>query len=123
MDDGKKTVLAVDDVPFFLNRLKTMLKDTPYKLVCLTSGKVALDYIAENRPALFLLDIEMPEMDGYELARKIRENGHTAPIIYLTGNDSQEYLDKAMAAGASDFIVKTFGQLDIVEKIDKYIQP
>ena len=121
MEAEKKTILAVDDVSFFLNRLKTILKDAPCKLVCANSGKVALDYLAKNSPSLFILDIEMPEMNGYELAQKIKEGGHTAPIIFLTGNGSQEYIDKAMEVGAADVIVKSFGQTEIVEKINKHL--
>ena len=81
---GEKIILAVDDAPFFLTTLKNCLRHAPYKLFCVTSGAAALRFLKENEPSLFILDIEMPQMNGHELARRIKENGHRAPIIFLT---------------------------------------
>lgn len=120
-DDGPKSVLAVDDVSLILNSLKLALKDTKYKLTCVRSGAEALRFIKNNKPDLFVLDIEMPEMNGYELAEKIRANGQTAPIIFLTGNAKEEYVIKAIKAGAADFIVKPVDNEHVLEKIKKYI--
>ena len=83
MTEGKN-ILAVDDTEFFLRTLKTLLQYTPYKLTCTTSGSTALKFLQKNHPNLFILDIDMPDMDGYELAQKIRQCGQTAPIIFLT---------------------------------------
>ncbi|MCL2103413.1 MAG: response regulator, partial [Syntrophorhabdaceae bacterium] len=69
----------------------------------------------------FLLDIEMPEMDGYELARRIRESGHAAPIIFLTGNARKDSVARALQAGAADFIVKPVAKAELLERIGKYI--
>ena len=118
----KNSILAVDDVPFFLNNLKALLKNTRFKLTCVNSGEAALRYLREHSPALFLLDIDMPNMDGFELARKIREAGQTAPIIYLTGNSRREDIEKGIKAGAVDFILKPVNQEQVVNKIEKYIK-
>lgn len=116
-----KTILAVDDVSFLLNGLKSILQNTPYKFIGVTSGADALRFIVNHKPDLFLLDIEMPEMNGYELARKIKESGQTAPIIFLTGNSTKEYVLKALEVGAIDFIVKPISKENVLEKIRKYI--
>ena len=121
-ETDRNSVLAVDDVAFFLSRLKLFLKDTPCKLTCVTSGEAALRFIRSHRPALFLLDIEMPEMDGYALARAIRASGHTAPIMFLTGNDTKSCVIKAVEAGASDFIIKPINKEQLIEKIGKFIK-
>ena len=113
----KASILAVDDIPFFLSRLKAVLKDTPYKLTCVNSGSAALRFIKANTPSLFLLDIEMPEMDGFELARNLREAGQTAPIIFLTGNSMEEQMEKAAEVGVTDFIIKPIMQDQALEKI------
>jgi CheY-like chemotaxis protein/HPt (histidine-containing phosphotransfer) domain-containing protein len=126
-DDNKggsteqKNILAVDDTVFFLNVLKTTLQDTKYKLTCVKSGEDALKFLEKRHADLLLLDIEMPYMDGYELAAAIRKSGHKAPIIFLTGNARKENVKKALLAGAADFIVKPIDKDVILTKIGKYI--
>jgi CheY-like chemotaxis protein len=117
----QKSILAVDDTAFFLNMLKTTLQDTKYKLTCVKSGEDALVFLGKHHADLLLLDIEMPYMDGYELAAKLRESGHKAPIIFLTGNAKKENVTKALAAGAADFIVKPINKEVILAKIGRYI--
>jgi len=120
-DSNQKSILAVDDVSFLLNGLKSILVNSPYKFTGVTSGLAALKFIQSHSPDLFILDIEMPGMNGYELARKIREYGQKAPIIFLTGNSTKEYVLKAIEVGAADFIVKPFNKENVLEKIKKYI--
>ena len=119
----KKSILAVDDSVFFLEALKKTLLGADYKLTCVNSGISALRFLQNHDPDLFILDIEMPEMDGYELARNIRAYGKKAPIFFLTGNATREYVIKAIKAGAADFIVKPITQKQVVEKIDKLMYP
>jgi len=118
----EKIILAVDDSPFFLTTLKRCLRNVPYKLTCVTSGDAALRFLKEHDPALFILDIEMPNMNGHELAQKIKQAGHKAPIIFLTGNATEKNLRKAIEAGAADFLVKPIDDDTVVNKIRKYIK-
>jgi two-component system sensor histidine kinase/response regulator len=118
---GPKNILAIDDTEFFLCTLRTLLQNTPYKLTCTTSGKAALAFLQKSKPDLFILDIEMPEMNGYELAQKIRESGHNAPIIFLTGSSTRESVEKALRAGASDFLIKPINKAQILARITKFI--
>jgi CheY-like chemotaxis protein len=118
---AEKTILAVDDAAFPLTMLKKSLQGLPYYLICLNSGKEALLYLKQNQPDMFILDIEMPKMDGYELAEKIREAGQAAPIIFLTGNATRRNVMKAVEAGASDFVVKPIDKKKLVDKISKYL--
>jgi CheY-like chemotaxis protein/HPt (histidine-containing phosphotransfer) domain-containing protein len=115
-------ILAVDDTAFFLTILKKILQDTRYRLTCVSSGRDALKYLEKNQPDIFLLDIEMPGMDGYELAARIKESGQNAPIIFLTGNAKKEYLAKAIKAGAVDFIIKPINKDVLLGKIRKYLR-
>jgi two-component system sensor histidine kinase/response regulator len=119
--NGPKSILAIDDTEFFLCTLRTLLQNTPYKLTCTTSGNAALTFLQKSKPDLFILDIEMPEMNGYELAQKIRESGHNAPIIFLTGSSTRESVEKALKAGAADFILKPINKAQILERITKFI--
>jgi len=129
--DGLRSILAVDDIPVTLSLLKSVLSSSAYKFYGVTSGAAALDFLNGHAPDLFILDIEMPYMNGFELAGKIREAGHYAPIVFLTGNTTRDYVRRAMKSGASDFIVKPvnagnvnarikriFGQLDCAGKRD-----
>jgi CheY-like chemotaxis protein/HPt (histidine-containing phosphotransfer) domain-containing protein len=115
-------ILAVDDTAFFLTILKKILQSTRYKLTCVSSGRDALKYLEKSQPDIFLLDIEMPGMDGYELATRIKESGQKAPIIFLTGNAKKEYLAKALKVGAVDFIIKPINQEVLLSKIRKYLR-
>jgi len=117
----EKTILAVDDAMISLNILKKNLQGSPYKLICVNSGKDALMYLKQHQPDLFILDIEMPKMDGYELAKKIKEAGQPAPIIFLTGNATRENVMKAIEAGGLDFVVKPIDKGNLAEKIYKHI--
>jgi CheY-like chemotaxis protein len=117
----QKCILAVDDTAFFLTVLKTTLQNSKYKLVCVRSGEDALKFFENHKADLLLLDIEMPDMNGYELAGEIRKIGQKAPIIFLTGNAKKENVTKALAAGAADFVVKPINKEVILSKISMYI--
>ena len=117
----KKSILAVDDQAISLSTLKSFLKDTPYKLTCSASGEDALNFLQHNTPDLFILDIMMPEMDGYELAEKIRKRDQKTPIIFLTGNSTKESVLKAILAGGADFIVKPVNKEQVIKRISKFI--
>jgi CheY-like chemotaxis protein len=119
--DHAKTILAVDDTPFFLTTLKNMLQGTEYKLICVTSGEDALKFLEKRHPDLFLLDIEMPDMNGFELAAKIVKSGEKAPVVFLTGNAKRENVVKAVDVGAADFIVKPVSKEGVLAKINRYI--
>ncbi|MDR2592365.1 MAG: response regulator [Chitinispirillales bacterium] len=113
-----KSILAVDDIPVTLNLLSAVLTKAGYKVTGVTSGAAALGYIEKFTPNLFILDIEMPKMNGFELAVKLREAGQTAPMVFLTGNTTREYLMRAVKLGAVDFIVKPFNADSVTEKIN-----
>jgi signal transduction histidine kinase/DNA-binding response OmpR family regulator len=117
----RKLILAVDDAAFSLQMLKNHLSSSPYKLACVTSGADALRFITKKTPDLFLLDMEMPVMDGCELAEKIISEGQKAPIVFLTGNASEEYVARARDAGASDFLVKPVNKEQLMSVIEKFV--
>jgi CheY-like chemotaxis protein/HPt (histidine-containing phosphotransfer) domain-containing protein len=119
---GQRSILAVDDIPVTLSLLKSVLSSAAYKFYGVTSGAAALDFLRERKPDLFILDIEMPNMNGFELAEKIREAGHCAPVVFLTGNTTRDYLRRAIQVGASDFIVKPVNSGSVNAKISKIFQ-
>ena len=120
--DAPKSILAVDDVPATLNLLKQPLTAAGYKFSGVTSGAAALDFISKFTPDLIILDIEMPVMNGFELAAKIKETGLGAPIVFLTGNTTRDHLLSAVRAGAAGFIVKPVNRNNVVAKIKRILE-
>ena len=114
-------ILAVDDAVMFLNTLKKLLADAPYDLFCAQSCDEAFDFLQNNRPDMFLLDIEMPGMDGYTLARRIKNSGQRAPVIFITANSAREYVDKAVEVGAVGLIMKPVRKTQLLAKIQEFI--
>jgi CheY-like chemotaxis protein len=89
----------------------------------LPSAAKMFSLIEKVNPDLILLDIEMPEMDGFELARRIRADSKYAdtPILFLTGNASRENIEKGISIGISDFIVKPSNHVNLLVKARKYM--
>ncbi len=104
-----KHILIVDDNKTSLSTAKSALNDA-YKVTAVTSGAQALKFLEKNLCDIILLDINMPEMDGFEVMRKIRENSERAdiPIIFLTADSDAETESRCLEEGASDFIAKPF---------------
>ena len=104
----KSVVLIVDDVASNIQVLATFLKDH-YDLKVANSGQRALELAtSQPYPDLILLDISMPEMDGYEVLEKLKANDITAntPVIFVTGSDTIQDEEKGLALGAVDYITK-----------------
>lgn len=102
-----KTILVVDDDKMNLNNAMKILSPS-YKVIPMPSGRMALNYLSKNIPDLILLDILMPEMDGFEVMRQIRAKQEWAdvPVIFLTADVSTETCAKGGALGASGFMAK-----------------
>jgi CheY-like chemotaxis protein len=118
-----RTVLAVDDRPEILTTVNAALQNH-YKTLCAPTGSVAMNIINQQDIGLFILDIEMPEMDGFELARRIRglEKHKNTPIIFLTANSSRERIQRAISLNISDFIVKPAYNETLLSKVKKYLK-
>ena len=106
----EKWILVVDDDAANLRMANHILSKEKMRVSCLKSGKDAVTFLRENRPDLILLDIHMPEMDGFETIAAIRENEGAAdiPVIFLTADDDSSTETRGLEAGAMDFIKKPF---------------
>jgi phosphoserine phosphatase RsbU/P len=108
--DARKLLLLVDDAPVNIQVANAILKDD-YRIRVATNGAKALE-LARMKPApdLILLDVGMPEMDGYEVCRRLKEDPETRdiPVIFLTGKTEAEDETRGFAAGAVDYIHKPF---------------
>ena len=120
--DLSKKILAVDDMPEILSFVNNALK-SHYKIIAVPSGKMAIKVLEAQKPDLFLFDIEMPEMNGIELAKIARDefNHKSTPLIYLTGKATRDYVQRAMQVGCNDFIVKPASHDVLLTKVGKYL--
>lgn len=110
------SIMVVDDQPANLKLLEDMLKVRGYDVRSFPRGRLALAAAAQNPPDLFLLDINMPEMNGYELCERLKSNPalSSAPVIFLSALSATEDKVKAFQAGGADYITKPF-QLEEVQ--------
>lgn len=117
-------ILIVDDVPENLNLLSGMLSSQGYKVNLAPSGKLALKFLESNQPDLILLDIMMPELDGYQVCSQIkaREQTQDIPIIFLSA--LQEVFDKvkAFSLGANDYITKPFEYQEVLVRVENQLR-
>ena len=108
--DNRQKILIADDERFNLNILVDILK-SDYKISVAKNGKQALDRaMSLNPPDLILLDIQMPEMDGYEVCKSLKEDERTKdiPVIFITAMKEEAYEAKGFDIGAVDYITKPF---------------
>ncbi len=116
-----KKVLIVEDVE--MNRdLLVQLLEEDYELVEATDGQEGLEMAAAERPDLILLDISLPEMDGYEVAGRIRETDalKEIPIIAVTAHAMAGDQEKAIEAGCTDYLSKPIDEEELWNKVAKY---
>ena len=118
----KLRILAVDDAPVMIKTISSVL-EPEYKVYGLTNPMMVEKFLTQITPDLFLLDYEMPEMNGFDLIPYIRqfEEHKTTPIVFLTSLGTMETVSAAATLGASDFIVKPFQADNLKEKVAKHI--
>ena len=116
-------VMMVDDDVFQHIIVSKLLKDEGYRLVFVTSGIEALNMLRKIHPDLILMDLSMPEMDGLEVARRMKGVVRFAniPIIMITGKSEENVVTESLRVGAIDFMVKPFGREALIEKIAKVL--
>ena len=114
---GRKTsILAVDDDVRMLRMMHRILEMEGYRVVNASNGESVLDMLDEENPDLILLDIMLPDIDGYTLCRRIREFSQT-PVVMVTakGNDREKI--EGFQAGADDYVTKPFSALELTARI------
>lgn len=120
---GKTKVLVVDDDQDVREMLKTVLsQEKDMELQTVSTGFGAGAKITEWMPDLILLDFLMPDLDGFDVCRYLRENPKTAhiPVIAVTALTGEDDRRKIMACGANDYISKPFRNIELLEKINKH---
>lgn len=114
-----KSILIVDDEISILVPLKFLLEKNKYTVFLAQSGKDAFDSIARNKPDLILLDIMLPDLDGYEIFQMIRQNPlwDDIRVICLTAKNRDVDVAKGLNLGVDAYITKPFSNADLLAKI------
>ena len=116
MPSRKVSVLVVDDDTHILRMLQRMLELEGYCVLTASNGVAALDIFDEKTPELVLLDIMLPDIDGYTVCRNIREFSQL-PIIMITAKDNDQEKVQGLDAGADDYVTKPFSSNELVARV------
>lgn len=121
--DRRKLIVAADDSRTFRKILQIILDRAGYRVIIVPDGMEALTAVATWSPALVLLDITMPKMNGYQVCKAIRSSAHasTVPVIFLSGNDGFFDHLKGTMAGAEDYISKPIDEAELLKAVAKRI--
>jgi twitching motility two-component system response regulator PilG len=123
VSEPDKTIICVDDSPSVLRVIKNYLNDPRIAIHLITESPKALMEIIHRKPDLILLDVSMPNLDGYQLCKFIRNHSELSqiPIIMVTGKTGWIDRAKAKVSGATDYLVKPFSQDELVQVVSKYV--
>ncbi|MEJ2038674.1 MAG: response regulator [Desulfosarcinaceae bacterium] len=115
----KKKILIVDDELSIMVPLKFLLEKNGYEVLLASSGKDAFDSIHKTKPDLILLDIMLPDLDGYEIFQIIRKNKDwdDIKVIYLTAKNRDIDIAKGLNLGVDAYITKPFSNAELLEKV------
>ncbi len=118
-------VLVVDDQPVNLSLVERILQDLPVRVFKASSGQEAIEMVEKEKFALILMDVQMPDMDGFEAADKIKQLPHAqrTPIIFITavGTDA-ENIQRGYESGGVDYIVKPVTPFVLKSKVQIFLQ-
>ena len=120
----KHRILIVDDIPENIKVLQAILSDPSYEVQYATSGKDAIMLCVADSFDLILLDIMMPEMDGYEVCKYLKSKDKTKdiPVIYLTAKIDSEDIVKGFETGAQDYVTKPFNPQELIARVNTHLE-
>ena len=117
-------ILIVDDIPANLKVLGDILKGDGYKVRPVPNGMLALQVAEKEKPDLILLDIMMPDMDGYEVCRRLKENKDLSgiPVIFISALNETDDIVKALTSGGADYITKPFKAEEVKARVATHLK-
>jgi two-component system OmpR family response regulator len=116
MSDGPK-ILIVDDEPNIRDLLTTSLRFAGFAVRAVGNGAQAISAVLEEEPDLIILDVMLPDMNGFGVTKRLRASGYTAPILFLTAKDDTEDKITGLTVGGDDYVTKPFSLDEIVARI------
>ena len=114
---NRKLVLVVDDDPAMLKSVKRLLQHYAYEPILFSSAQAFRSHTDLDRAACIILDINLPDGSGIELRHRLKEDGVSAPVIFMTGNQNPVARDAAVASGCIAFLTKPFSAQSLLEPL------
>src|SRR5437868_14326809 len=121
-DMSAQRILVVDDEPSIVDAVATALRYEGFEVDEATGGREALKSIAEREPDLVVLDWMLPDLDGIEVGRRMRERGFKTAILFLTAKDAVENKVEALRVGGDDYVTKPFSLAEIVARVQAILR-
>jgi two-component system OmpR family response regulator len=112
-----RRVLVVDDEPNIVDVVAMALRFHGFEVVTAATGQEALSAVTEHRPHLIVLDVMLPDMEGFEVARRLGAQRGQVPIIFLTARDATEDKVRGLSAGGDDYVTKPFSLEELVARV------
>jgi two-component system, OmpR family, response regulator len=116
MADGPK-ILIVDDEPNIRDLLTTSLRFAGFAVRAVATGAQTISAVLDEEPDLILLDVMLPDINGFGVTKRLRASGYTCPILFLTAKDSTEDKIQGLTVGGDDYVTKPFSLDEIVARI------
>ncbi|ADO55502.1 transcriptional regulator [Paenibacillus jamilae] len=113
----RSTILIIDDDEKIVSMLRRGLAFEGYEVLTATNGAEGLNKMLTAEPDLVVLDVMMPQVDGFEVCRRMREGGSTVPVLMLTAKDEVENRVKGLDLGADDYLVKPFALEELLARV------
>lgn len=119
-----KKILVVDDDPYILMSLEFLMKKNGYQVMIARNGTEALEAINTVKPNLILLDIMMPDVDGYSICKHVKSKKELKDIhvVFLSAKTKETDVQKGLDLGASMYITKPFSTRDLMKKVNELMQ-
>lgn len=120
-----KTILCVDDEPTQLMLLRLALTRAGYNVLEAPDGEHGIELAIKHQPALIIMDLMMPTMDGSTAIRQLKGNPATKhiPVLVLSAYTKGDQAQKALSAGAEELVSKSLILTELIEKVKRYLQP
>ena len=120
--DGTRRVLVVDDEPSITDAVATALRYEGYDVTVAAGGFAALTAVDGAAPELVILDVMLPDLDGFEVTRRLRAAGNDVPVLFLTARDGLEDTVAGLGAGGDDYVTKPFALAEIVARVEAILR-
>jgi CheY-like chemotaxis protein len=120
MQPMTRQIMIVDDDASGLALFEMMLKRSGYEILKVTDARMAVHMLESNSPDLFIVDLMMPEVDGFQLLEYLRQRSQTAqtPVVVLTAREDYESQDRCIKLGANSYLTKPVTRTELVEAVD-----
>jgi two-component system OmpR family response regulator len=115
-------VLLVDDEDNLRSMLEAALRYSGFEVSSIADGRAALDLVSRTAPDLILLDVMLPDLDGFEVCRRLKATGSTVPIVFLSARDSTEEKVRGLTLGGDDYLAKPFSLEELVARVETVLR-